>query len=36
MLNARHGGWDAKRAKTALDLMRKFYDGRIDLKDLRG
>ncbi|MEA2976393.1 MAG: hypothetical protein QOF19_1913 [Alphaproteobacteria bacterium] len=36
MLNARHGGWDAKRAKTALDLMRKFYYGRIDLKDLRG
>ncbi|MEA2953160.1 MAG: hypothetical protein QOJ96_2680 [Alphaproteobacteria bacterium] len=36
MLNARHGGWDAKRAKTALELMRKFYDGRIDLKDLRG
>ncbi|MEA2992908.1 MAG: hypothetical protein QOD40_1828 [Alphaproteobacteria bacterium] len=36
MLNARHGGWDAKRAKAALELMRKFYDGRIDLKDLRG
>ncbi len=36
MLNARHGGWDAKRAKAALELMRKLYDGRIDLKDLRG
>ena len=36
MLNARHGGWDAKRAKAALELMRKFYDTRIDPKDLRG
>jgi 2-methylcitrate dehydratase PrpD len=36
MLNARHGGWDAKRAKAALELMRRLYDGRVDLKDLRG
>jgi 2-methylcitrate dehydratase PrpD len=36
MLNARHGGWDAKRANAALESMRKLYDTRIDLKDLRG
>jgi 2-methylcitrate dehydratase PrpD len=36
MLNARHGGWDVKRAKAALELMRKFYDTRIDLSALRG
>ena len=36
MLNARHGGWDAKRAQAALASLRKLYDGRIDLKELRG
>ncbi|MEX0751529.1 MAG: MmgE/PrpD family protein [Xanthobacteraceae bacterium] len=36
MLNTRHGGWDEKRAKEALALLRKLYDGRIDLKKLRG
>jgi 2-methylcitrate dehydratase PrpD len=36
MLNARHGGWDDQRATAAMDLMRKLYDGRIDLTALRG
>ena len=36
MLNARHGGWDEKRSQSALRLLRKLYDGRIDLKELRG
>ncbi len=36
MLNARHGGWDEKRAQAALGLLRKLYDGRIELKELRG
>ena len=36
MLNARHGGWDAQRAQAALALLRKLYDGRIDLVPLRG
>jgi 2-methylcitrate dehydratase PrpD len=35
-LNARHGGWDDKRAQTALGLLRKLYDGRVELKELRG
>jgi 2-methylcitrate dehydratase PrpD len=35
MLNARHGGWDADRAKQALALLRKLYDGAIDLSMLR-
>jgi len=35
MLNARHGGWDAARAEPALALLRKLYDGRIDLSSLR-
>ncbi|MEA2905053.1 MAG: hypothetical protein QOI12_2440 [Alphaproteobacteria bacterium] len=35
-LNARHGGWDDGRIKAALALMRTVYDGRIDLKPLRG
>jgi 2-methylcitrate dehydratase PrpD len=35
-LNARHGGWDDKRAQTALVLLRKLYDGRVELKELRG
>jgi 2-methylcitrate dehydratase PrpD len=36
MLNARHGGWDAPRAQAALALLRKLYDGRVDLEELRG
>ncbi len=36
MLNARHGGWDDKRAQAALGLLRKLYDGRVELKELRG
>ncbi|MEA2989342.1 MAG: hypothetical protein QOG83_2053 [Alphaproteobacteria bacterium] len=35
-LNARHGGWDDGRIKDALALLRTVYDGRIDLKPLRG
>jgi 2-methylcitrate dehydratase PrpD len=36
VLNCRHGGWDAARAKAAIALLRKLYDGRIDLSSLRG
>ncbi len=36
MLNARHGGWDDKRAAGALRLLAKLYDGPIDLSALRG
>ena len=36
MLNARHGGWDSTRAQAALGLLRKLYDGRVDLAPLRG
>jgi 2-methylcitrate dehydratase PrpD len=35
VLNARHGGWDEKRAKSALALLAKLYDGNIDLSPLR-
>src|SRR5690242_8992600 len=35
-LNARHGGWDAARAKAALALLAKMYEGDIDLASLRG
>ena len=35
-LNARHGGWSDARAKAALKLIEKLYDGRIDLSALRG
>jgi len=35
-LNVRHGGWDDQRAKSALALLAKLYDGKIDLKPLRG
>ena len=34
-LNARHGGWDAARATSALTLLAKFYQGPIDLRSLR-
>jgi hypothetical protein len=36
MLNARHGGWDDKRAQSVLGSLRKLYDGRVGLKGLRG
>jgi 2-methylcitrate dehydratase PrpD len=36
LLNARHGGWDQNRAQSALGSLRKVYDGRVDLKELRG
>ncbi|MGZ5961881.1 MAG: MmgE/PrpD family protein, partial [Rhizomicrobium sp.] len=35
-LNCRHGGWDAKQAIAALKLAQSLYDGRIELKGLRG
>src|SRR6185312_3090807 len=35
VLNARHGGWDEKRATAALKRLAALYDGRIDLKDFR-
>ena len=35
-LNCRHGGWDEARAKQALAVAKSLYDGRIDLKGLRG
>src|SRR5262245_19752549 len=35
VLNARHGGWDEARATKALALVRKLYDGKIDLSSLR-
>jgi 2-methylcitrate dehydratase PrpD len=35
-LNARHGGWDAERTRTALALAAKFYDQKVDLGPLRG
>jgi 2-methylcitrate dehydratase PrpD len=36
VLNVRHGGWDAKRARAVLKLLAKLYDGKIDLAALRG
>jgi 2-methylcitrate dehydratase PrpD len=35
-LNCRHGGWDEARTKQAVGLAKSLYDGRIDLKGLRG
>ncbi len=35
-LNARHGGWDDKRAAAALVRLAKLYEGKIDLAFLRG
>ena len=35
-LNARDGGWDDKRSAAALKMLAKLYDGKIDLKELRG
>jgi 2-methylcitrate dehydratase PrpD len=36
VLNCRYGGWDEARAKKTIALLRKLYDGRIDLSPLRG
>jgi len=36
MLNARHGGWDEKRAAAAIAKLAKLFDGKIDLAFLRG
>ena len=35
-LSVRYGGWDDKRAASALALLAKLYDGKIDLAALRG
>ncbi len=35
-LSVRFGGWDDKRAASALTLLAKLYDGKIDLVALRG
>src|SRR5262245_58148626 len=35
-LNLRHGAWDGQRAKGALVLLAKLYDGTIDLAPFRG
>jgi len=35
-LSVRHGGWDDKRAVSALTLLGTLYDGKIDLASLRG
>jgi hypothetical protein len=35
-LCARHGGWEAPRIEPALKLARGLYDGKIDLRALRG
>jgi 2-methylcitrate dehydratase PrpD len=36
VLNCRYGGWDEAQAKKAIALLRKLYDGRIDLAPFRG
>jgi hypothetical protein len=36
MLNAQHGGWDAARCISALALLRGLYNGKVDLRSLRG
>src|SRR5262247_2514799 len=35
-LNARHGGWEGERIDAALALGATLFDGRVDLKILRG
>ncbi|HEU5016699.1 MAG TPA: MmgE/PrpD family protein [Pseudolabrys sp.] len=35
VLNARHGGWDERRAGAALERLAGLYDGPIDLTPLR-
>jgi 2-methylcitrate dehydratase PrpD len=36
LLNARHGGWSADRAASALTLLGALFDGPVDLARLRG
>lgn len=36
LLNAEHGGWDKAKSDTSLKMMAALYDGKIDLKSLRG
>jgi hypothetical protein len=36
MLNARHGGWDEKRAAASIAKLAKLFDEKIDLAFLRG
>ena len=36
VLNCRYGGWDEARTSKAIALLRKLYDGKIDLAPLRG
>ncbi|MGA8000126.1 MAG: MmgE/PrpD family protein, partial [Pseudolabrys sp.] len=36
VLNVRHGGWDDKRAASALRQLAGLYNGKIDLAFLRG
>ena len=35
-LNAKHGGWSEERIKDALALLKTLYDGKLDLRPLRG
>jgi 2-methylcitrate dehydratase PrpD len=35
-LNARHGGWSEQQGRHALALLGTLFDGKIDLKALRG
>ena len=35
-LNVRHGGWSAEQGKSALALLGKIFDGKIELNALRG
>lgn len=35
-LNVEHGGWNSAQADAALKLMESLYDGRIDLRSMRG
>jgi 2-methylcitrate dehydratase PrpD len=36
LLNAKHGGWSAARAGSALKLIAGLFDGALDLSPLRG
>jgi 2-methylcitrate dehydratase PrpD len=35
-LNVRHGGWNEGRAKAALALLARLYEGKLNLASLRG
>ncbi len=35
-LNVRHGGWSEAQGQAALALLGKLFDGRIEMKALRG